>query len=248
MFQNNFQPCMTEPTRITNSNKPSLVDNIFVNTFDDPTCGNILEHISYDHLPNFVNLDHEHKNKKQTIKKRDKRNFDKEKFRDDLLDNGALLLRLLNEPDSEAACLRFIKEYLAALDKHQPFRELSKKEKKMLDKPWMTNGLLKSISKKRALFKQFKNDKFKDKNSDVYQQYKTYTDWINKLKRICMKDHYQKFFSQNFKNSRQIWIGINTLLNRHKKQHNTIFLEDNGFISDLANVGLGHFVNWIFRR
>ena len=68
----------------------------------------------------------------------------------------------------------------------------------------MTNGLLKSISKKRALFKQFKNDKFKDKNSDVYQQYKTYTDWINKLKRICMKDHYQKFFSQNFKNSRQI--------------------------------------------
>ena len=123
---------MTEPTRITNTNKPSLVDNIFVNTFDDPTCGNILEHLSYDHLPNFVILEHEHKNKKQSIKKRDKRNFDAEKFRNDLLDNGDLLLRLLNEKDSEAACLRFIKEYLAALDKHQPFRELSKKEKKML--------------------------------------------------------------------------------------------------------------------
>ena len=61
MFQNSFQSCITEPTRITNSNKPSLVDNIFINTFDDPTCGNILEHISYDHLPNFIIMDHEHK-------------------------------------------------------------------------------------------------------------------------------------------------------------------------------------------
>ena len=187
-------------------------------------------------MPNFAILEHEHKNKKQVIKKRDKRNFDAQKFRDDLLDNGALLVRLLSEKDSESACARFIKEYLAALDKHQPFRELSKKEKKMLDKPWMTNGLLKSISKKRSLFKQFKNDKFKDKDSDVYLQYKAYTDTINKLKRICMRDHYQNFFSQNFRNSRQIWIGINTLLNRHKKQHNTIFLEDNGFISDPAKV------------
>ena len=73
MFQNNFQPCITEPTRITNANKPSLVDNIFINSFDDPSCGNILEHISYDHLPNFAVIDHEHKNKKQSIKKRDKK-------------------------------------------------------------------------------------------------------------------------------------------------------------------------------
>ena len=56
MFQQNFQPCIIEPTRITNTNKPSLVDNIFINTFDDPVSDNILEHISYDHLPNFLIL------------------------------------------------------------------------------------------------------------------------------------------------------------------------------------------------
>ena len=236
MFQNNFQPCITEPTRIRNANKPSLVDNIFVNTFDDPTCGNILEHISYDHLPNFVILDHEHKNKKQSVQKRDKKNFDKEKFLPDLLDNGNLLLRLLNEKDSESACVQFIKEFIAALDTHQPLRELSKKEKKILAKPWLTAGLLKSISKKRSLFKKFKNDKLKDKTTDTYQQYKFYTDQINKLKRICMRDYYQNFFTQNFKNSKQIWKGINALLNRHKKQQNTIYLEDNGFISDPTKV------------
>ena len=51
-----------------------------------------------------------------------------------------------------------------------------------------------------------------------------------------MKDHYQKFFSDNFRNSKQIWIGINTLLNRHKKQQNTIYLEENGFISDPTKI------------
>ena len=236
MFQNSFQPCITEPTRITNSNKPSLVDNIFINTFDDPTCGNILEHISYDHLPNFIIMDHEHKNKKQSIKKRDKRNFDKDKFLADLMDNGNLLLSLLNEKSADSACMLFVEKFTKSLDKHQPMRELSKKEKKLLDKPWLTTGLLKAISKKRALFKQFKDDRLKNKDSEVYQQYKAYTTHINKLKRICMKDHYQKFFTENFKNSKQIWIGINTLLNRHKKRQNTIYLEENGFIADPTKV------------
>ena len=236
MFQNNFQPCITEPTRITNANKPSLVDNIFINTFDDPSCGNILEHISYDHLPNFAIIDHEHKNKKQSIKKRDKRNFDKDKFLADLFDGGNLLLKLINEKDCDTACLVFIKEFLEAFDKHQPMRELSNKEKKLLQKPWLTPGLLKSISKKRSLFKQFKDDKMKNKDSATYEQYKIYNDTINKLKRVCMKDYYQKFFMENFKNSKKIWTGINTLLNRHKKKQNTIYLEDNGFISDPGKV------------
>ena len=33
-LQNNFQPCITEPTRVINGNKPSLLDNIFTNTIE----------------------------------------------------------------------------------------------------------------------------------------------------------------------------------------------------------------------
>ena len=105
-----------------------------------------------------------------------------------------------------------------------------------MDKPWLTSGLLKAISKKRSLFKQLKNEKNDEKNSEIYKRYKAYTGHINKLKRICMKDYYQKFFSENFRNSKQIWLGINTLLNRHKKQQNTIYLEENGFISDPTKI------------
>ena len=118
MFQNNFQPCITEPTRITNANKPSLVDNIFINCFDDPISGNILEHISYDHLPNFVILNHNHKSKKHPIRKRDKRNFDPEKFQAELLDNGNLLVELLNAESAEAACDHYMIRFLQKLDEH----------------------------------------------------------------------------------------------------------------------------------
>ena len=236
MFQNNFQPCIMEPTRITNTNKPSLVDNIFINTFDSPVCGNILEHISYDHLPNFLMLEHIHRNKKQIIKKRDNRNFERDKFLADLLDNGNLIISILNEVNVDQACSYFIQKFVEKLDIHRPMRNLSKKEKKLVDKPWLTSGILKSISTKRTLFKQFKNDKFKNKDSDSYKKYKTHNDYVNKLKRICMRDHYQSYFSKNFANSKKVWIGINSLLNRQRKQCNTIYLEDSNFISDPKQV------------
>ena len=69
LLEFNFHPCITEPTRVTNTNKPSLVDNIFINSLENPVSGNILEHISYDHLPNFVVLQHEKLGIKSNIKK-----------------------------------------------------------------------------------------------------------------------------------------------------------------------------------
>ena len=75
MLEHNFQPNIIEPTRITNTNKPSLVDNIFTNIFEDSISGNILEHISYDHLPNFLILDQGITERKKIYMKRDKKNL-----------------------------------------------------------------------------------------------------------------------------------------------------------------------------
>ena len=185
MHDYGFQPCITEPTRITNSNKPSLVDNIFINTFENPVSGNILEQISYDHLPNFVILDHVQNKKNNVIMKRDKRNINPDNFQADLLDND-LLVRLLNAPNADNACTIFMDKYCAVLDKHAPLKKLSKKERKRLHKPWITQGLIKSISKKRSLFEKIKKLKLKNKSTDeVFKIYKTYNDMINKLKKKC---------------------------------------------------------------
>ena len=163
MHDYGFQPCITEPTRITNSNKPSLVDNIFINTFENPVSGNILEQISYDHLPNFVILDHVQKKKINNIMKRDKRNINFDKFQEDLL-NDDLLVKLMNAADANNACTIFMEKYGSVLEKHAPLRKLSKKERKRLQKPWITQGIIKSISKKRSLFEKIKKLKLKNRN------------------------------------------------------------------------------------
>ena len=70
MLEHNFQPCINAPTRITNTNKPSLVDNIFINTLEKPIGGNILEH-----LPQFIILEQEQIDNTTHIKKRNTNNF-----------------------------------------------------------------------------------------------------------------------------------------------------------------------------
>ena len=236
MLDYSFQPCITEPTRITNSNKPSLVDNIFINTFDNPVSGNILEQISYDHLPNFVILDNVKYKKQRPTFKRDKRNIDTQKFQSDLLGED-LLVNLLNAKDTDTAYNMFLQKYSETLDKHAPLKKLSKKERKREQKPWITLGLIKSISKKRSLFKKLKKLKLKNKNADeIHKLYKYYNDTINKLKIKCKRDYYQTYFNSNASNSKKIWSGINRLLNRGRKKQGTIFLEENGLISDPLQV------------
>ena len=56
MYDNLLQPCILEPTRIVNGNKPALIDNIFINTLNkNAISGNLTSKIS-DHMPNFLLL------------------------------------------------------------------------------------------------------------------------------------------------------------------------------------------------
>ena len=71
MNSNLFQPCITEPTRIVDKQKPTLID-IYVNLFNvELKSGNLVEKIS-DHLPNFIIITNINKKiSKHKIKVRD---------------------------------------------------------------------------------------------------------------------------------------------------------------------------------
>ena len=88
MLMNNLQPCITEPTRIVNNCRPSLVDNIFINTLGNTYSGNILEDTSYDHLTSFIITESEQfrPNADKNIKRRDINNFDQKVFENELHD------------------------------------------------------------------------------------------------------------------------------------------------------------------
>ena len=79
MFSNFLHPCTTEPDRLIKKQKPSLINNIFVNFFNKKIIsGNLFDKIS-DHLPSFVVI--KNINNKQIIRKfkiRDMKNFNQD--------------------------------------------------------------------------------------------------------------------------------------------------------------------------
>ena len=84
MLDNSYQPCITEPTRIVNGNRPSLVDNIFSNSVEKCISGNLFEKIS-DHLPSFVIFENvKNKPKPKLTKRRNMKLMDPLKFQGDL--------------------------------------------------------------------------------------------------------------------------------------------------------------------
>ena len=85
MYSNFLLPCITEPTRISGSNRPALLANIFINAYNkNVDSGNIIEKISH-HMPNFVIIRNIFdKKKSQKIVIRDMKNFNEEQYLQDL--------------------------------------------------------------------------------------------------------------------------------------------------------------------
>ena len=99
------------------------------------------------------------------------------------------------------------------INKHAPFKTLSKRKAKQFSKPWITKGLRKSIKIKNRLFY----------SGDILK-YKLYRNRIVSLSRLSKRLHYEAYFTANLKNMKKTWEGINELLNRqrNRKQVSTL--------------------------
>ena len=212
MIDNSYQPCITEPTRIVNNNRPSLVDNIFSNSIETCVSGNLFDKIS-DHLPSFIIVQNvKNKPKPKSIQRRNMKNFDALKYQADLY----LVLQDLElhknsaYKNAEVAYNFFHKKNAAILNQLAPIEFLTRKQVELELKPWITKGILTSTRVKSKLFKLFK----KTKNNDFYVQFKFYRDTINSLLRKSKKQYHKSYFMQHAQNIKKTWKGINNLLNR----------------------------------
>ena len=72
---------------------------------------------------------------------------------------------------------------------------MSNREFKRRYKPWITNGILNSISRKNTN----RYSKFKDTNlkQQVFTEYKALRNTINELLRVSKKAHFTSFFTEH---------------------------------------------------
>ena len=138
ILSNNFIPQITLPTRITEKTA-TLIDNIFINSYNSIyLSGNITTYIS-DHLPQFLvieNLKQPSFNQNPPISFRDYNNFNEEAFQTELHELDWSFVTENN--DINLGFETFLCFINKTLDKHAPIKTVKKRENKTISKLWIT--------------------------------------------------------------------------------------------------------------
>ena len=223
LTNNNFMPLITLPTRITSKTK-TLIDNIIFNNFTPGIkSGNINVSIS-DHVPQFAIIPLSNKNfthKKQEIFVRNFKDIDKP-----LLLN-TLKAELLASTNTDVSDIdRDLSNLLESTDRTVqqlfPLKKVSKRQLKLKSKPWITNAILKAIQLRDKTYSKLKN------STDILRKEALQIDLRDKksnvktMLRASKKEYFTKYFTENSKNAKKLWEGINEIISNKPRHHNMI--------------------------
>ena len=150
-----YLPYILHPTRVTGHSQ-TIIDNILFNYISkEAVCGNLTSTIS-DHLPQvyFISsMFSDNPDKKCTIFERSWTNFNQAEFAMDYFDKDWSNILNLKHGNVNVSMENFV-NVNDLLDKHVPFKKISKYKLKFKTKPWITAALQKSISIKNSVFKK----------------------------------------------------------------------------------------------
>ena len=236
LASNHFLPHIIHPTRITSRSK-TLIDNIFSNINSaDFTSGNLTADIS-DHLPQFMiakNILSPPHAPNVKVYERNWKVFNKVSFIDDFNNQNWDANLKLSEGDCNRSLEILLNSMNILLDKHAPFKKLTKQEIKFKEKPWITGSLKNSIHHKNRLFLQYINCKDPILKTVKHNKFKEYRNILKLLLKDSKKQYFNEFFKNNINNIKNTWKGIKDIINIKSKvnsQPNCIF-HNNSNISD----------------
>ena len=181
LSSNMILPYILHPTRITGHSK-TLIDNIFSNHISkEAICGNLTSTIS-DHLPQFLimpSIFSDPSSSKSNVYERSWSNFNKEEFILDYFEKDWDLILNVEKNDVNHSFDNFLLNMNGLLDKHAPFKKVSKYQLKLKTKPWITAAIHKSILVKNSLFKKYIKLKDPVKKTETHDKYKYYRNLLS---------------------------------------------------------------------
>ena len=151
-------PLITKPTRISN-NSSTIIDHIITNDSKHELQSFIVKSDLTDHYPIFCVIKKNSTNSKKNIEQffyRDKTKFCSESFCKELqtdLDNYFSHQPTQSNGNFNELFNNFVNIISHSIDTHAPLRPISRRMRKLLQKSWITKGLITSIKKKRRMFK-----------------------------------------------------------------------------------------------
>ena len=207
-------PQILLPTRVAERTK-TLIDNIFSSPTGSGTiAGNLCYSIS-DHLPQFclfTSLEPGGTGQDGPSYQHDWSKFDQEDFVLDFLsiDWDTLFERFSLNPDQ---CFNVFNDKMKVLiDQHVPTVKLTKRQLKSKLKPWLTSGILRSISKRDYFYRKFLKASDASAKAQFFDSYKSYRNLIVTLIRQSKVNHYTSYFDHHSNNIQKVWSGVRDLI------------------------------------
>ena len=218
LFNANYLPCITIPTRITQTSA-TIIDHINIQTplnhIDQTiTSGNIFIDIS-DHLPNFAMICDKTKatNIRPKVRCYTARNI--QRFTEQISDCDFSPITNSNCAEESYDC--FIKTFTNIFNSCIPLKPLSRKKYK--NKHWVTKSIKISIQHKNRLYKKYIT-------RPTPQNKAAYTIYKNKLTntlRHAQKQYYSNLLTSQQTNHKSIWSVYKQLISNSKgTKKNTI--------------------------
>jgi exonuclease III len=199
MYSHMIQPCILEPTRIVNTQNPSLIDNIFINTIEkDIKSGNLTSKVS-DHLPNFIIVsDLLDKLPKTKQKIRNFKNFKLDSFNEDV---SNIPINLDTNPNNvDSLFSDFHDNFVRNIDKHAPLTTITLQEMKWKQVPWVNKGIQNLIKIRDTIHRKY----LRQKSTFWFNRFKYYRNMIKKLIFSSKKNYYKNYFEKHKSNSKKI--------------------------------------------
>ena len=224
------------PTCITQSSK-TLIDHIYTNVSIFPKStvathsGVVVSGIS-DHHGTFVSVSLKSAYKKKASSFsfiRDMKNFQLERFTDDLSQNFSNF-SVENSDLVDSSFNKFISIFAAVVDKHAPLKRASRKEKRLQQKPWLSALLLKSVKRKNKMYANLQRKYTKDN----FKAYKAYRNALNRALQSAKQNYYQALLSSNQNSPDRLWKVLNEPVapNKSKRVLPSKLIVDGNEISD----------------
>ena len=209
LYSYSLFPLITKPTRVT-SNTSTLIDNIF---FNDINLLNTVNGILYtkisDHFPIFTVFCDSAINNESTLRKDrifSSRNI--KKFENIL--KSASWTDVMNAVNGPVAFDCFYRKFSQLYDKSFPVQEI--KPRYTNKKPWLSEGLKKSIKHKNKLYMK----QVKSPTASNITNYKLYKRMLNRALKNAERTHYELMLQENKKNSKKLWSILKEVINKKK--------------------------------
>ena len=150
LYSNNFLPLITKPTRLTDHSS-TLIDHIYTNTINSLVSGIVKIDIS-DHFPIFCLAGTSLKKSCRKLFFRDYSKFNSDLYLHDIcaMDWKAVTDQCKDLHEATTCTINALK---SIVDKHAPIKQVSSNKERLLKKPWISRGILKSIKTKHTMYK-----------------------------------------------------------------------------------------------